>query len=420
MPHHLPQHDPYTQGLEVYLVGGAVRDDLLGRPVKERDWVVVGNTPEDMLDRGFRKVGKDFPVFLHPKTHEEYALARTERKTAAGYHGFEVHASPDVTLKEDLLRRDLTVNALAKDSNGNIIDYYNGLEDLTQKRLRHVSPAFAEDPVRILRIARFAARYETYGFCVADETMSLMRDMVDSGEADSLVAERVWQETAKALTEKTPRVFFETLRECGALARVYPEIDRLFGVPQTEKHHPEIDTGVHTMMVLDRACLLSDRIEVRYAALVHDLGKGTTPADILPRHIGHEERSAKLARAMGERLRVPSHLRDLGELTARYHTHVHRAKELRPETVVKVLEQCDAFRKPERFDDLTIACEADSKGRLGLENIPYPQAAMFREWAEVARNVDVSSATQAGLKGPEIKAAIRQLRIAAIKQPDLP
>lgn len=415
----MPQPDRYTNGLEVYLVGGAVRDELLGREVKERDWVVVGSTAQAMLDRGFRQVGKDFPVFLHPSTHEEYALARTERKTAAGYHGFDIHAAPDVTLKEDLLRRDLTVNALARGSDGNVVDYYGGLEDLENRRLRHVSPAFAEDPVRILRIARFSARYDSYGFRVAEDTNILMQDMVKSGEADALVAERVWQELAKTLGEERPWVFFEVLRACSALARVFPEIDRLFGVPQTETHHPEIDTGIHTMMVLEQACKLSDRIEVRYAALVHDLGKGTTPADILPRHIGHEERSAKLARSLGERLRVPSQLRDLGILTAQYHTHIHRAAELRPDTVVKVLENCDVFRKPERFEDLTVACEADSKGRLGFENRPYPQAAAFRQWADIARKVDVRPATQSGLKGPEIKAAIRKLRIAAIRDAKL-
>lgn len=419
MTHLLPQPDHYTEGLEVYLVGGAVRDDLLGRVVKERDWVVVGATSEIMLERGFRQVGKDFPVFLHPNTHEEYALARTERKTSAGYHGFQIFASPDVSLKDDLLRRDLTVNALAKGKDGTVVDHYGGLDDLEKRLLRHVSPAFAEDPVRILRIARFAARYDSYGFRVADDTMTLMRGMVESGEVDALVPERVWQEMAKALREERPWVFFEVLRECNALARIFPEIDRLFGVPQTEKHHPEIDTGIHTMMVLQQACRLSERIEVRYAALVHDLGKGTTPADILPRHIGHEERSADLARALGERLRVPSSLRDLGELTARYHTHIHRAAELRPDTVLKVLENCDAFRKPQRFEDLTIACEADSKGRLGFENREYPQAEAFRTWAKIARNVDVRPATQMGLKGPDIKAAIHKLRIAAIRQAKL-
>lgn len=407
--------DKAVSGLEVYLVGGAVRDKLLDRPVKERDWVVVGSNVQEMLKRGFRQVGKDFPVFLHPKTHEEYALARTERKTAAGYHGFEVNASEEVTLEEDLLRRDLTINTLAQPADGEVIDFHNGLADLKNRILRHVSPAFAEDPVRILRIARFAARYNTYGFTVAEETYELMCEMVDSGEVDSLVPERVWQELAKALGEPTPRVFFEVLKNCGALAKIFPEIDRLFGVPQTEKHHPEIDTGIHTMMVLEQACLLSESIDVRFAALVHDLGKGTTPSNVLPRHIGHEDRSVRLTRELSERIRVPKSVRDLGLLAAQYHTHIHRAQELRSETVLKVLENADAFRKPQRFDDLLKACEADSRGRLSFEDRSYPQADAFRQWAKAARETDVRPAIEQRLKGEEIKNAIRKLRIAQIK-----
>lgn len=406
--------DQAVSGLEVYLVGGAVRDRLLNRPVTEKDWVVVGSTPKEMLSRGFRQVGKDFPVFLHPKTHDEYALARTERKTASGYHGFEVNASPDVTLEQDLLRRDLTINALAESPSGEVIDFYNGLEDLENRTLRHVSEAFAEDPVRVLRIARFAARYSSYGFTVATDTNELMKTMVADGEVDALVPERVWQEMSKALSEKHPEVFFETLRDCGALERVFPEIDQLFGVPQTEKHHPEIDCGIHTMMVLQQACLLSDEVNVRFAALVHDLGKGTTPADVLPRHIGHEERSVELTRQLCERIKVPKAIRDIGLITARFHTHIHRAPELRPKTVLKVLEETDAFRKPERFDDFLKACEADSKGRLGFEQRPYPQADAFRQWFDAARNTDLKPAIQQKLKGDEMKEAIRKLRIASI------
>lgn len=408
--------DQAISGLEVYLVGGAVRDRLLDRPVKERDWVVVGSTPKEMKRRGFRQVGKDFPVFLHPKTHEEYALARTERKTAAGYHGFEVDASESVTLEEDLLRRDLTINALAEAPDGSIIDPYNGLQDLEDRSLKHVSPAFAEDPVRILRIARFAARYSSYGFSVAESTNELMQNMVRSGEVDALVPERVWQELAKSLAEPTPSVFFETLKDCDALKRIFPEIDRLFGVPQTEKHHPEVDTGIHTMMVLQQACLLSDDIEVRFAALVHDLGKGTTPADVLPRHIDHEERSVELTLELCQRIKVPNALRDIGVITARYHTHIHRARELRSSTIMKVLEQTDAFRKPERFDNFLKACEADSRGRLGFEDRPYPQADAFRAWFQAAKDTDLKPAIDQKLKGEEMKNAIRKLRIAQIKK----
>lgn len=400
---------------QTYLVGGAVRDQLLNREVHERDWVVVGATVDDMLQQGYRQVGKDFPVFLHPDTHEEYALARTERKTAPGYHGFTLHASPEVTLEEDLLRRDLTVNALAEDHDGSIIDYYGGQQDIENRLLRHVSPAFAEDPVRILRVARFAARYAYLGFKVAPETHQLMRTMVESGEVDALVPERIWQETQKALTESQPSVFFTTLRECGALAAIFPEVEQLFGIPQPEKHHPEIDTGIHTMMVLDMAAKLSTDARTRFAALTHDLGKGTTPTDLLPRHHGHEERSVKLVQDLCARFKAPKAYRDLAVLTARYHGNVHRAAELRPKTVLKILKRADAFRQPDRFELLLLACEADSRGRLGMEAIDYPQAGYFRQALAAARAVPVQPLVDQGLKGENLATALDKERTDAIK-----
>lgn len=398
-----------------YLVGGAVRDKLLGRDVHERDWVVVGATVDEMLDQGYRPVGKDFPVFLHPRTQEEYALARTERKSAPGYHGFTLHASPEVTLKEDLLRRDLTINALAEDHDGSIIDYYNGQKDLQDKVLRHVSPAFSEDPVRILRVARFAARYAELGFTVAPETNQLMRQMVESGEVDALVAERIWQETQKALTELSPSVFFTTLRDCGALAVIFPEVDKLFGIPQPEKHHPEIDTGIHTMMVLDMAAKLSSEPKTRFAALTHDLGKGTTPTELLPRHHGHEERSVELLKVLCTRLRTPKAYRDLAILAARFHGNIHRAVELRPNTVLKILKRTDAFRQPERFEQFLVACEADSRGRKGMQDIDYPQANFFRNAFAAAKSVKVKPLVDQGLQGEHLAAAIDKLRTSAIK-----
>lgn len=399
-----------------YLVGGAVRDRLLGRPVKERDWVVVGATPEEMLSAGFRQVGKDFPVFLHPETHEEYALARTERKVGPGYHGFEMHAAPDVTLEEDLARRDLTINALAEDAQGRILDFHHGREDLEKRLLRHVSPAFAEDPVRILRVARFAARYADLGFRVADETLALMRQMVEAGEVDALIPERVWQETVKALAEPKPSVFIETLRACGALAVIFPEVDRLFGVPQRAEYHPEIDTGVHTLMVLDQAARLSDQPATRFAALTHDLGKGTTPAELLPRHHGHDVRGVKLVQALCDRLRTPRAFRDLAVLVARYHGNVHRAMELKPATVLKILRIVDVFRQPERFEQFLLACEADSRGRLGKENVAYPQAGFFRQAAQAARQVEVRDLVEQGLQGQSLAQALERRRIAAIRR----
>jgi len=397
---------------KIYCVGGAVRDRLLGLTVQDRDWVVVGSTPEEMVSRGFQPVGKDFPVFLHPQTHEEYALARTERKTARGYHGFAVYAAPDVTLEQDLLRRDFTINAIARDAEGRLIDPYNGEADLRAGILRHVSSAFSEDPVRILRAARFVARF---GFTIAPETLALMRDMVDSGEVDALVAERVWQELARGLMEKKPSHFFETLRSCGALAKILPEVDMLFGVPQPEKHHPEIDCGIHTMLVVDDAAQHGYALEVRFAALTHDLGKGTTPKDILPRHIGHELRSVDLLQSLCARLRVPGESRDLGLLAARYHGDVHRARELRAETVIRLFQSADAWRRPERFSRLLQACASDARGRTGHEQDDYPQADYLLKLLSVARGVDAGRIAKQYADN-NIAAAVQQARISAIEE----
>jgi tRNA nucleotidyltransferase (CCA-adding enzyme) len=404
--------------MRVYLVGGAVRDRLLGKPVAERDFVVVGATPEELLARGYLQVGKEFPVFLHPETKEEYALARTERKTAPGYRGFVVHADPGVTLKEDLRRRDLTINALAEDEEGTVIDYYGGLEDLEQHVLRHVSDAFAEDPVRILRVARFAARYADLGFTVANETLDLMRAMVEAGEVDALVPERVCQELAKALADARPSRFFDVLRQCGALSKLFPELDCLFGVPQPAKWHPEIDTGVHTLMVVDMAARLSPSPEVRFAALTHDLGKGTTPSDILPSHRGHEARSVVLLDALCERLKVPRRYCDLARVVARYHGLVHKVDELRPETILDLLEGIDAFRRPERFEQALTACEADYRGRTGYEEREYPQAARVRRFLAAAKSVDVGSIAAAGSEPTRIPQLVRKARVQAIRQAD--
>jgi tRNA nucleotidyltransferase (CCA-adding enzyme) len=401
--------------MRIYLVGGAVRDKLLGLPVKERDWVVVGARPEDLETQGYKPVGRDFPVFLHPKTHDEYALARTERKTAAGYRGFSVHATPEVTLEEDLRRRDLTINALAQDADGKIIDPYGGRRDIEQRVLRHVSPAFAEDPVRILRAARFAARYRHLGFRVAEETIALMRGMVDAGEADALVPERVWQELAKALREPNPPAFFEVLRACDAQALLFPEIERLYGVPQPPQYHPEIDTGVHTMLVLTQAAKLSPEPIVRFAALTHDLGKGTTPRSQWPSHRGHEKRGVVLVDQLCDRLKAPNHFRELARHVARYHLHCHRALELCAATILKVLEALDAFRRPERFEQFLTACEADARGRAGLENREYPQADILRAARAAAASVNAKSLIEAGIEGPAIASALRERRIAAIK-----
>jgi len=400
--------------MQVYLVGGAVRDALLGLPVKERDWVVVGASREQMLAANFREVGRDFPVFLHPRTHEEYALARIERKTARGYRGFAVEAGPGVTLEEDLGRRDLTINAIAQAPDGTCIDPYGGRADLEARVLRHVSAAFVEDPVRILRVARFAARFAPLDFTVAAETRQLMQRMVGEGEIDALVPERVWAESAKALAEAMPSVFFRTLRECGALRAVYPEIDALFGVPQPPQWHPEIDTGVHTLMVLDMAARLSPDPAVRFAALTHDLGKATTPPSQWPKHPGHETRGVQLIESLCERLRVPGNHRDLAVLVARHHGQVHRALELRPSTLLELLEQTDAFRRPGRFADLLLACEADGRGRTGYEDRPYPQREWLAHAAAIAAAVKPDARLTESHGGEEIARVLRSRRVEAL------
>lgn len=401
--------------MEIFLVGGAVRDKLLGRAVAEKDWVVVGATPEKMVSLGYRPVGKDFPVFLHPETKEEYALARTERKTAPGYGGFQFYAAEDVTLEQDLIRRDLTINAMAEDAAGKLIDPFDGQADLHKRLLRHVSPAFAEDPVRILRIARFAARYHHLGFRVAEETLELMHAMVASGEVDHLVAERVWKEMSRALLETTPAVFFTTLRDCGALARILPEVDALFGVPQRAEYHPEVDTGVHTLMALAQACQLSDSVDVRFAVLVHDLGKGTTPKEEWPRHHNHEQRSLPLIKAVCQRLAAPKTARGLALAVAEFHTHCHRALELTPATLVKTLEKLDAFRRPQRFAEFLICCEADARGRKGFEQRDYSQAAYFAGALRACEQVSVAELMAKGLSGAALGQALHQERVNVIQ-----
>ena len=399
--------------MKTYVVGGAVRDELLGLPVVDRDHVVVGATPAELLARGFRPVGRDFPVFLHPETHEEYALARTERKTAPGYHGFVFHAAPEVTLEQDLARRDLTVNAIARSEDGALVDPYNGRADLAARVLRHVSPAFAEDPVRILRVARFSARF--HDFTIAPETLALMRKMVEAGEADHLVAERVWQELAKGLMEARPSRMIESLRRCAALARILPEVDALFGVPQRADFHPEVDTGVHTMMVVDMAARLNLSLPARFAALTHDLGKGVTPAEILPRHTGHEAMSVALLGSLCERLRVPSDCRDLARLVAMFHGDIHRAEQLKPATMVRVMEQCDALRRPERFGQVLAACESDYRGRLGFGERPYPQAELWRRASAAIGAVDAGAIARACSDPGQIPLRVHEARVAAVK-----
>ncbi len=402
--------------MKTYLVGGAVRDKLLNRPVIERDWVVLGETPESMLQRGFRAVGKDFPVFLHPKTNEEYALARTERKTAKGYKGFSIDASPDVTLEQDLLRRDLTINAIAMDENGILFDPYGGQCDLEKRVFRHVSPAFAEDHVRILRLARFAARYALLGFTIADETQNLMREMVDAGEVDALVPERIWTEMVKGLGETQPSAFFYTLKNCGALARIFPEIDALFGVPQPKNYHPEIDCGIHSLMALEQAALLSPKLEVRFAALVHDLGKAISPKDNLPHHYGHELKGVPILEKLCQRLRVPNQFKNLALHVTQYHTHCHKVRELRATTLVDLLQTLGAFKPENHLNDFILACEADARGRLGLENKIYPQADFMKKAAKYAVNVDSVDVLNRGLEGKQIGEAIRQLRVTAVNK----
>ena len=389
---------------------------MLGLVVKERDWVVVGGTRAELLRLKYREVGRDFPVFLHPDDHEEYALARLERKTGPGYRGFAVEFGPEVTLEEDLARRDLTINAIARSADGSLVDPYGGRRDIASRTLRHVSDAFAEDPVRVLRVARFAARFAGLGFHVAPDTMALMRSMVERGEVDALVPERVWQETEKALREKSASVFFRVLRDCGALAVVYPEIDALFGVPQPAEWHPEIDTGIHTLMVLEQAALLSEDPKVRFAALVHDLGKGTTPPAHWPGHRGHEERSVALIETVAERLRLPAEYRELALIVARFHGNVHRAFELRPKTLLEFMERADAFRRGARFHQALLACEADARGRAGMENKPYPQ----RRYVEMARDraaaIKPTASDLAGRNGPEIARVIHDQRLRVIAE----
>jgi tRNA nucleotidyltransferase (CCA-adding enzyme) len=404
--------------VKAWVVGGAVRDALLGEPVNDRDWVVIGATPQQMVDAGYTPVGRDFPVFLHPVTHEEYALARTERKTAPGYRGFTIHASPEVTIEEDLARRDLTINAMARDDAGLLVDPYGGARDLQARVLRHVSPAFAEDPVRILRLARFAARWPE--FTVAPETMALMRAMVEAGEVDALVAERVWQELSRGLMERAPGRMLEVLRACGALARLLPEVDRLWGVPQPPAHHPEIDTGEHLLLVLAECAKAQAPLAVRWACLVHDLGKGTTPPEEWPRHIAHEARGERLAREVQARLRVPVDASELALVTAREHTNVHRGETLGAAALLRLLDRCDAFRRPERFRQMLLACECDARGRAGLQDRPYPQRERLSKALDVALAVDTRPVAELALargqQGPAIAQAISQARRAALAQ----
>ena len=399
--------------MQIYLVGGAVRDELLGLEVKERDWVIVGATPEQMTDLGYKPVGKDFPVFIHPDTGEEYALARTERKTGPGYTGFAFDTSEEITLEQDLERRDITINAIAKDENGNLIDPFNGRRDLENKVIRHVSDAFVEDPLRVLRVARFAAQFN---FPIAGETQSLLKEISATDELQTLTPERVWVETEKALQTRQPRRYFEALRECNALAALFPEIDRLFGIPQPEHHHPEIDSGVHTLMVLDQAASITAEPEVRFAALVHDLGKGTTPQETWPRHHGHEERGVELINGLCDRLRIPNRYRELAVLVSRYHLDCHRINEMKATTVMRKLEGLDAFRRPERFDQFLLACEADARGRKGKEQQDYPQAGIFRKYRAACMTVTASPEDIRNLKGTEIAEHLRAQRIEAIRK----
>ncbi|MGF1899719.1 multifunctional CCA addition/repair protein [Aliivibrio sifiae] len=401
--------------MEIYLVGGAVRDSLLNIDVKDKDWVVVGATPNEMGSLGYQAVGQDFPVFLHPKTKEEYALARTERKSGQGYKGFTCYAEPDVTLEEDLLRRDLTINAIAKADNGELIDPYNGQDDLNNRLLRHVSDAFIEDPLRVLRVARFAARFYSLDFTVAPETMTLMKTLVESGELSHLTPERVWQEWEKSLSSQHPEIFLSVLKECGALTVVLPELDALFGVPQPEKWHPEIDTGIHTLMVTQQAALLSQGLPTRFAAQVHDLGKGVTPESEWPSHKMHCHTGIKLIKKLCARVKVPNEYRDLALLVCEHHTNIHRAPELRAQTFIKIFDKMDVWRKPERLEPILLCCQADHAGRLGLESEPYPQKSRFEMAFETAKAVEVKEVVAAGFKGQEIREELTKRRIEAVK-----
>jgi tRNA nucleotidyltransferase (CCA-adding enzyme) len=402
--------------MQVYQVGGAVRDRLLGRPVSDIDWLVVGATVEQMLAQGYRPVGEDFPVFLHPKTGEEYALARTERKSGQGYGGFTFFANPEVSVEDDLIRRDLTINAMAEDAQGQLVDPYGGLRDLNARLLRHVSPAFAEDPLRVLRVARFAARYAPLGFSVASETLALMRQLSASGELQALTAERSWKEISRALLEPRPDVFIQVLRDCGALACLLPEVDALFGVPQTATHHPEIDTGIHLLMVLQQAALHNQPLTVRWACLLHDLGKGTTRPSEWPRHIAHEVRGLKLIQAVNTRCKAPKDCQELALLVGEYHTHGHRALELKASTLFDLLQRFDVYRRPQRFEEFISACEMDARGRLGFEQRDYPQAAYLRAAMQAARDVAVQPLLALGFKGAELGAALNHARLQALTQ----
>lgn len=402
--------------LDVYLVGGAVRDELLGRPVADRDWVVIGATPEALINQGYQQIGNDFPCFLHPQTKEEYALARTEKKSGKGHQGFICDFSPEVTLEEDLSRRDLTINAIAKTPEGEYLDPFNGRADLDNKILRHVSPAFAEDPLRVLRVARFAARYSELGFSVHPETLSLMKQLANNGELETLTAERVWKEMSRALTEAQPSAFFRTLRACGALKVLLPELDDLFGVPQPPQHHPEVDTGEHVMMVVDMAKQLFDTPIVTWAALMHDLGKGLTPEEEWPSHIRHEIKGVPLVEQVCERYKVPKDFRTLAMLSSEHHLRCHKLLEMKGKSILKLLEALDAFRRPERAKYFSQACEADAKGRLGLEDKPYPQAQLLLECHKAAANIDIKPLLSEGYQGLKLAEQIRKMRIGAIKR----
>ncbi|MEQ9771367.1 multifunctional CCA addition/repair protein [Pectobacterium jejuense] len=409
--------------MKIYLVGGAVRDSLLGLPVTEKDWVVVGATPENLLAQGYQQVGKDFPVFLHPVSRDEYALARTERKSGKGYTGFVCHAAPDVTLEQDLLRRDLTINAIARTERGDLIDPYHGRRDLENRVLRHVSDAFSEDPLRVLRVARFAARFAHLGFQIAEETMVLMQKMAHEGELAYLTPERVWKETEKALGTSSPDVYFQVLRDCGALAVLFPEIDNLYGVPAPAKWHPEIDTGIHTMMTVAMAARLSPEIDVRFATLCHDLGKGLTPPELWPRHHGHGPAGVKLVEALCQRLRVPNPIRDLAKLVAEYHDLVHTVQVLQPKTLLKLFDAIDVWRKPQRLEQLALTSEADARGRAGFEENPYPQGDYLREAFRVASQVSSADVVADGFKGIDVRNELARRRIHALadwkaQQPD--
>ncbi|AYH02717.1 multifunctional CCA addition/repair protein [Pectobacterium parmentieri] len=410
--------------MKIYLVGGAVRDSLLSLPVTEKDWVVVGATPEHLLAQGYQQVGKDFPVFLHPVSHDEYALARTERKSGKGYTGFVCHAAPDVTLEQDLLRRDLTINAIARTEQGELIDPYHGRRDLENRVLRHVSDAFGEDPLRVLRVARFAARFAHLGFQIAEETMALMQKMVHEGELAYLTPERVWKETEKALGTSSPDVYFQVLRDCGALAVLFPEVDNLYGVPAPAKWHPEIDTGIHTMMTVAMAARLSPEIDVRFATLCHDVGKGLTPPELWPRHHGHGPAGVKLVEALCQRLRVPNPIRDLAKLVAEYHDLVHTVQVLQPKTLLKLFDAIDVWRKPQRLEQLALTSEADARGRAGFEENPYPQGDYLREAFRVAALVSSASVVADGFKGIDVRNELARRRIHALaewkaQQPDV-